>query len=89
MLRKIGIALTIYFAAEEKSVCKRKIWVSVNSMGHDLDAIFCSNCSGFRIEKTGSGLGAIFGPNWGKLKSSVSVTDGILDILNGKSTRES
>ena len=50
---------------------------------------FCSNCSGFRIEKTGSGLGAIFGPNWGKLKSSVSVTDGILDILNGKSTRES
>ena len=25
----------------------------------------------------------------GKLKSSVSVTDGILDILNGKSTRES
>ena len=30
----------IYFAAEGKSVCKRKNPVSVNSTGHHLDASF-------------------------------------------------
>ena len=38
--RKTTIATILYFPAEEESVHIRKKQISVNSSGHDLDAIF-------------------------------------------------
>ena len=40
LLKKRTTAKMFYFATKEKSVCKRKKSVIVNSMGQDLDASF-------------------------------------------------
>ena len=40
LLRKTAIKANFYFPSEEENVCLRKILVSVNSMGGNLDATF-------------------------------------------------
>ena len=40
LLRKSEMTATFYFPADEQSVCIRKIYVSVNSMGCNHDASF-------------------------------------------------
>ena len=52
LLRETAITANFYFPSEEESVCLRKNLVSVNSMGHNLDATFCNVCSDFYMEKT-------------------------------------
>ena len=52
LLRKKTTAKTFYFAAEEKSVCKRKKSVSVNSMSKILMQAFGNTRSAFHMEKT-------------------------------------
>ena len=47
------ITTTFYFPAEEKSVCIRKTWVSVNSTGQNLDGSFFNTCRNFYKGKTG------------------------------------
>ena len=47
------ITTTFYFPAEEKSVCIRKTWVSVNSTGQNLDGSFFNTCRDFYKGKTG------------------------------------
>ena len=51
--RKTAIATTFYFAAEEKSVIKRKKSVSLIARGTILIRAFCNTCSNFHMEKTG------------------------------------
>ena len=51
LLRKAAITTTVYFPAEEESVCITKK-VNVNSSDHDLMQAFCSTHSNFHMEKT-------------------------------------
>ena len=50
--RKTAITTILYFPAEEERVYIRKKQISINSTGHDLDAIFCNSGCEFHMEKT-------------------------------------